>query len=61
MKMKCLKMIVVSMTAAAMCVSLTGCGEKSFNVTNTMEISFNGYNGYGVCVLENEYAVAIFG
>lgn len=56
MKMKSLKMIAVGMTAAAMCMALTGCGEKSFNVTDTMEISFDGYNGYGVCVLENEYA-----
>lgn len=56
MKMKSLKMIAAGMTAAVMCVSLTGCGEKSFNVTDTMEVRFDGYNGYGVCVLENEYA-----
>lgn len=53
---KSMRMMMTAVLTAAMCVSLTGCGEKSFNVTDTMEISFDGYNGYGVCVLENEYA-----
>lgn len=53
---KSMKMMMTAVLTAAMCVSLTGCGEKSFNVTDTMEVRFDGYNGYGVCVLENEYA-----
>ncbi len=50
------KMMMTAVLTAAMCVSLTGCGEKSFNVTDTLEVHFDGYNGYGVCELENEYA-----
>lgn len=53
--MKNLKMSVCVILAAALCAALTGCGKKSFDVNKTAEISFEGYDGYGVCVLDNEY------
>lgn len=34
MKMKCLKMIVVSLTVAAVCTALTGCGKEEADVTS---------------------------
>lgn len=55
MKMKnCLKIIVVCLVGATMCLAFTGC-KKSFNITKTMEVTFEGCDGYGECVLENEY------
>lgn len=55
MKMKRLKMVIWGVLAVALCVALTGCGKKTFNVTETIEVDFEGYNGYGICTLENEY------
>ncbi len=39
MKMKCLKMIVVSMTAAAVCMALTGCDENTKTIDSQGEAS----------------------
>lgn len=36
MKMKCLKMIVVSMTAATVCTALTGCGKEEADVSSSL-------------------------
>ena len=36
-------------------IGLTGCGKKAFNVSEGIEVNIDGYNGYGVCTLENEY------
>lgn len=36
-------------------VCMTGCGTKKFDVSKTVEVNIEGYNGYGVCELENEY------
>ena len=36
MKMKCLKMIVVSLTAAAVCTALTGCGKEEADVSSSL-------------------------
>ena len=61
MKKKFLKMIAVSMTAA-MCVSMTGCGEKKsdaskkVDVSGGFEISFTGMDGYGIAELNGSYA-----
>jgi len=49
------KIVIAGAVTMTMCVSLTGCGTKSFDVTETMEITFEGYNGYGVCKLDDEY------
>ncbi|MGN0495993.1 MAG: hypothetical protein ACI4GW_07185 [Lachnospiraceae bacterium] len=49
------RIISMAMVATMFMVNMTGCGSKTFDVTSTAEISFNGYNGYGTCTLENEY------
>lgn len=49
------RIISMAMAATMFMVNMTGCGSKTFDVTSTAEISFNGYNGYGTCTLENEY------
>ncbi len=36
-------------------IGLTGCGKKTFNVSEGIEVNIDGYNGYGVCTLEDEY------
>lgn len=37
-------------------VFLTGCGKKKIDVTENLQISFEGYNGYGRAELQNAYA-----
>ncbi len=44
-----------AIAAVMLCVALTACGRRSFDVTETMKVSFSGSDGYGVCDLENEY------
>lgn len=62
MKMKCLKMIAVSMTTTAMCMALTSCGKekedasKKVDVSGGYEIFFTGMNGYGTAELTGSYA-----
>lgn len=34
---------------------LTGCGKKKIDVTENLQVSFEGYDGYGTARLENEY------
>lgn len=36
-------------------VFLTGCGRKKIDVTENLQISFEGYNGYGKAELQNAY------
>lgn len=33
-----------------------GCGKKKINVSDNLQISFEGYNGYGTAELQNAYA-----
>ena len=50
------KRIALPVIAVVMlCVALTACGRRSFDVTKTMEVTFSGSNGYGECELDNEY------
>lgn len=37
-------------------VLLTGCGKKKIDVTENLQVSFEGYNGYGRAELQNVYA-----
>ena len=45
---------IMLMTMLAV-IGLSGCGKKTFNVSEGLEVDIEGYNGYGVCTLENEY------
>ena len=47
--------IMLGTAALLGCALMSSCGKETFNVTETMELSFSGYNGYGVCTLENQY------
>lgn len=47
--------IVLGAAAVLGCLTLSSCGKETFNVTETMELNFSGYNGYGTCSLENQY------
>ena len=50
------KRIALAVIAVVMlCVALTACGRRSFDVTKTMEVTFSGSDGYGECELDNEY------
>ena len=50
------KIICMGLIAAMAMSGMTGCGRESFNVTESIEVNFSGYNGYGVCSIDNEYA-----
>lgn len=39
-----------------MVVLLTGCGKKKIDVIENLQVSFEGYDGYGKAVLQNAYA-----
>ena len=45
----------IALAATIVMTGMTGCGGKTFDVTSTAEVNFDGYNGYGVCTIENEY------
>ena len=47
------KIIVFVMLSLA--ALLTGCGKKKIDVTENLQVSFEGYDGYGTARLENEY------
>lgn len=47
------KIIVFVMLSLA--ALLTGCGKKKIDVTENLQVSFEGYDGYGTAKLENEY------
>lgn len=49
------RLMKVALIGIMTMVCMTGCGTKKFDVSKTMEVSIEGYNGYGVCELENEY------
>lgn len=52
---KVLKTTLGLAAAAVLCLTASGCGKETFDVTETAELTFSGYNGYGTCELENEY------
>lgn len=37
-------------------ITLTACGKKKIDVSETLTVSFDGYNGYGTAELKDEYA-----
>lgn len=43
-------LIILIMLAA------TGCGKKKIDVTKSLQVSFDGYNGYGKAEIQNAYA-----
>lgn len=49
------KRIIAGVMAVLLCFGMTGCGRESFDVTENIDVSFEGYDGYGTCSLENEY------
>lgn len=55
-KEKVLRFMGVGAFAVFMFATLTACGKKTINVTETLSVKFDGCNGYGVAELENEYA-----
>lgn len=50
---KTMKLTAVAAAALCLCVSAAGCGKKSVNVTENLEIKFNGYDGYATASLVN--------
>ncbi len=49
------KIMVVALITL-MGLLMTGCGKKKIDVTEDLTVNFDGYNGYGTAMLENEYA-----
>jgi len=37
-------------------IGMAGCGKKSFDVCKNVKVNFEGYDGYGICTLEDKYA-----
>lgn len=46
---------IIAFVMLALVVLLTGCGKKKIDVTENLQVSFEGYDGYGTAKLENEY------
>ncbi len=55
MKIRTLKKVVLGVLAVTLVTALTGCGKKTIDVSETVKAEFEGYDGYGVCTIENEY------
>lgn len=49
------KAIICTALALMAAGAMTGCGKKTFDVTDTLEVTFEGYDGYGICKIENGY------
>lgn len=47
---------IVTVTLVMLIALLTACGKKKIDVTENLQISFEGYNGYGRAELQNVYA-----
>lgn len=45
-----------AMLFVIMVVLLTGCGKKKIDVTENLQVSFEGYDGYGKAVIQDAYA-----
>lgn len=54
--MKGKQIVIVAFVILSMAALLTGCGKKKIDVTDNLQISFEGYNGYGKAELQNAYA-----
>ena len=50
------KIIFTAVIAASMCTSLTSCGTKKADVSGGFELSFSGYNGYGIATISDSYS-----
>ncbi len=47
---------VMILLIATLMVCVSGCGRKKINITDNLSVKFEGYNGYGIAELENEYS-----
>lgn len=53
--MKVKKTIIAALIMLIM-LAVTGCGKKKIDVTESLQVSFDGYNGYGKAEILNAYA-----
>lgn len=53
--MKVRKTIIAALIMLIM-LAATGCGKKKIDVTESLQVSFDGYNGYGKAEIQNAYA-----
>ena len=50
------KKTVIAVLTILIMLAATGCGKKKIDVTENLQVSFGGYNGYGKAEIQNAYA-----
>lgn len=53
--MKKYKTVLISLVGAGLCLALTGCGEKTVDLNDYVEVEISGYDGYGTAEVVFDY------
>ena len=57
MKSKVLKIITAVSMLVLLAGTATGCGKKEIDVTEGLEVEFDGVDGYGTARISNEFNI----